>query len=65
MIKFVAHRVNDLLRDKLHHHSSQLAQANERVRELEESERRGLSEIVRLLSGDHRDIGGHREELCE
>ncbi|KAG5644399.1 hypothetical protein DXG03_008566 [Asterophora parasitica] len=43
-------RVVDLLRDKLHHISSQLAEAQGRVRELEGDERRALLESLR--SGD-------------
>jgi hypothetical protein len=47
----IAHRVNDLLRDKLHHQSSQLAETRDRVRELEEAEKGQLSEIVAILGG--------------
>lgn len=46
-----SHRVNDLLRDKLHHQSSQLAETRDRVRELEEAEKGRLGEIVAILGG--------------
>ncbi|KAF9457026.1 hypothetical protein BDZ94DRAFT_1326565 [Collybia nuda] len=58
-----SHRVNDLLRDKLYHQSSQLAQANERARELEETERARLGELVAVLKGEHGDVNGRSEEL--
>jgi hypothetical protein len=57
---YPAHRVNDLLRDKLHHQSSQLAQANGRVRELE-----GLGELVKIFKGEAGITNGRREELRE
>ncbi|KAG6856581.1 hypothetical protein H0H87_002970 [Tephrocybe sp. NHM501043] len=41
-----AHRVTDLLRDKLHHLSSSLALAQERVRELEEASVRHMKDLV-------------------
>lgn len=43
--------MNDLLRDKLHHQSSQLAETRDRVRELEEAEKGRLGEIVAILGG--------------
>jgi len=50
--------VNDLLRDKLHHQSSQLAEARERVRELEEAEKGQLSEVLAILGGRGEEGGG-------
>jgi hypothetical protein len=58
--KIIAQRVNDLLRDKLHYQSSQLAEAKGRVRELEEGEMGRLSKIVTILEGSGPDgeVGG-------
>jgi hypothetical protein len=55
-----AHRVNGLLRDKLHNHSSQHAQANEGIWELE-----GLGELVEVLKGEIGAANSRREELRE
>jgi hypothetical protein len=55
-----AHGVNGLLRDKLHNHSSQRAQANEGIWELE-----GLGELVEILKGEIGATNSRREELRE
>lgn len=54
--------MNDLLRDKLHHVSSQFAEARERVRELEEGEKTGLGDLMKLLKGI-REEGGQRNDI--
>jgi hypothetical protein len=54
-----AQRVTDLLRDKLHHLSSQLADAQARVKDFEDTERGTLS-ILRERLDDKRDL----EVLC-
>jgi len=61
--EIIAQRVNDLLRDKLHYQSSQLAEAKGRVRELEEGEMGRLGEIVTILDGSGPDgeVGGLSE----
>ena len=51
LIHLLAHRVNDLLRDKLHYQSSQLAETKDRVRDLEATEKGRLTEIVTILHG--------------
>ena len=43
--------MTDLLRDKLHHLSSQLADAKERTKELEEGERGRLDDLLGVLKG--------------
>ena len=43
--------MNDLLRDKLHHQSSQLAETKDRVRDLEDTEKGRLNEVVAILRG--------------
>ncbi|KAF5378369.1 hypothetical protein D9615_008747 [Tricholomella constricta] len=53
-----SHRVVDLLRDKLHHVSTQLAEAQGRVRELEGNERSTLLDSLRRINGEN----GHENQ---
>ncbi|KAH9479082.1 hypothetical protein JR316_0007661 [Psilocybe cubensis] len=54
-----SNQVNDMLRDKLHHMGSQICEAQERIKELEEEKRGALKDIVAAQHEERR----HFEKL--
>ncbi|KAF8962406.1 hypothetical protein BDZ97DRAFT_1824897 [Flammula alnicola] len=64
-------QVTDLLRNKLHHQSSQLADAQGRIRELEEEKRGSMQELLRARQDEKRQfdllmvVEGQIAELSE